>query len=182
MRRGWRSSACCGKRRMSAARLSRRTASWRSCRGGKKKGRRKKLPRTHRPRQVCRRPCDLLRPRCSSWTKSLCRCCATTGIWSDSTGNRAGAAFAVHRRSTSLRAAEANPHGPACSESLRDSTVASVKWSMPLLCRSCHARCRAQVLMVQTLQKTMEVPQLQLVDSTSLLWCRDRFPWSCSGP
>ena len=55
----------------------------------------------------------------------------------------------------------------------------SVKWSMPLLCRSCHAR---QVLMVQTLQKTVEVPQLQLVDSTSLLWCRDRFPWSCSGP
>ena len=32
--------------------------------------------------------------------------------------------FAVHRRSTSLRAAEANPHGPACSESHRDSTVA----------------------------------------------------------
>ena len=41
--------------------------------------------------------------------------------------------------------------------------------------------CR-QMLMVQTLQKTVEVLQLQLVDSTSLSWCRDRFPWSCSGP
>ena len=29
-----------------------------------------------------------------------------------------------------------------------------------------------QVLMVQTLQKTVEVPQLQLVDSTSLSWCK----------
>ena len=43
------------------------------------------------------------------------RCCATTGIWSDSAECRAGAAVA--RRSTaSLRAAEANPHRPACSQ------------------------------------------------------------------
>ena len=46
-------------------------------------------------------------------------------IWSDSAENRAGSAVAVHRRSsTSLRAAEANPHGPACSENHRDSAVA----------------------------------------------------------
>ena len=36
----------------------------------------------------------------------------------------------------------------------------SVRWLMPLLCRSCHSF--RQVLMVQTLQKTVEVPQMQL--------------------
>ena len=40
---------------------------------------------------------------CSSWARSLCPCCATTGIWSDSAECRAGAAVAVHpRSSTSL--------------------------------------------------------------------------------
>ena len=116
----------------------------------KKKRKRRKLPKAPPPR--CGRPCNLQRqvpavPRqkcwtfllcsrdrysqcssrswCSSWTRSLCPCSATTGVWSDSAENRAGAAVAVHRRSTaSLRAAEANPHGPACSENHRDSAVA----------------------------------------------------------
>ena len=34
-----------------------------------------------------------------SWARSLCPCCATTGIWSDSAESRAGAAVAVYRRS-----------------------------------------------------------------------------------
>ena len=53
---------------------------------------------------------------CSSWARSLCPCCATTELWSDSAESRAGSAVAVHRSSSaSLRAAEANLHGPACS-------------------------------------------------------------------
>ena len=34
-----------------------------------------------------------------SWARSLCLCCPTTGIWSDSAESRAGAAVAVYRRS-----------------------------------------------------------------------------------
>ena len=85
----------------------------------------------------------------------------TTGIWSDSAENRAGAAVAVHRRSTaSLGAAEANPHGPACSENHRDSAVAvgqvvdaPVVQVVPFVPTGAHG---------QTLQKTVEVPQMQL--------------------
>ena len=62
----------------------------------KKKRKRRKLPKAPLPRSGA--------------------CCATTELWSDSAENRAGAAVAVHRRSfASLRAAEVNPHGPACS-------------------------------------------------------------------
>ena len=104
------------------------------------------------------------RPWCSPWTRSLCPCCATTGAWSDSAENRAGAAVAVHRRSTaSLRAAKANPHGPACSENHRDSSVAvgQVVDAPVVQVVPCPLSFR-QVLMVQTLQKTVGVPQMQL--------------------
>ena len=78
----------------------------------------------------------------SSWPGCGCACrCATTGTWSDSAECRAGAAVAVHRRSmASLRAAD----GPACSDyHIETPQLQSVRWSKPLLCRSCHARCRA---------------------------------------
>ena len=52
------------------------------------------------------------RPR-HSHVRSLCPCCATTVLWSDSAVFRAGSAVAVHRRSSpSFRTAEADPHGP----------------------------------------------------------------------
>ena len=72
--------------------------------------------------------------------------------------------FAVHRRSTaSLRAAEANPHGPACSENHRDSAVAVGQVvDAPVVQVVPYPLSFRQVLMVQTLQKTVEVPQMQL--------------------
>ena len=100
---------------------------------------------------------------CSSWARLLCPCCATTWIFSDSAESRAGAAVVVHRRSTaSLRAAEAYPHGPVCSENHRDSAVAvgQVVDAPVVQVVPCPLSCR-QVLMVQTLQKIVDVPQVQ---------------------
>ena len=59
--------------------------------------------------------------------------------------------------------AEANPHGPACSENHRDSAVAvgQVVDAPVVQVVPCPLSFR-QVLMVQTLQKTVEVPQMQL--------------------
>ena len=62
----------------------------------------------------------------------------------------------------------------------------SVRWSVPLLCRSCHARCR---LTVAHGSDTAELRRCRSCSSsvfwtwssTSLSWCRDSFPWSCSG-
>ena len=80
-------------------------------------------------------------------------------------------------------AQEAVPHGP---DSLQTTEIPQLpfvfRWLMSLLCRSCLpypllSRTGAQV---QTLQYTVEVPQLlfiKVVDN-SLLWCRGRFPWS----
>ena len=78
---------------------------------------------------------------------------------------RAGAAVAVHRRSmASLRAAEANPHGPACSDChFETPQLQSVRWSMPCFAGRAMPVVVRQVLMVQTLQKTVEVPQVYLL-------------------
>ena len=63
-----------------------------------------------------------------SWARSLCPCCATTGIWSDSAESRAGAAVAVYRRSLLPFVPQRQiPHGRACSEHHRDSAVAVVQ-------------------------------------------------------
>ena len=64
------------------------------------------------------------RPR-HSHVRSLCPCCATTVLWSDSAVFRAGSAVAVHRRSSpSFRTAEADPHGPDFSAAYGVSSVA----------------------------------------------------------
>ena len=47
--------------------------------------------------------------------------------------------------------------------------------------RVCHTRCcQRQVRKARTLQKTVEVPQLQFINfvDNSVLWCRGCFPWS----
>ena len=63
----------------------------------------------------------------------------------------------------SPRAAEANPHGPACTENYRDSAVAVGQVvDAPVLLVVPGPLSFQQVLMVQTLQKTVEVPQMQL--------------------
>ena len=92
------------------------------------------------------------------------RYCATTGpLGPHSADICAGAAVAVHRRSTaSLRAAEANPHGPACSGYHRDSAVAVGQVVDALLCWSCgftgcSSPCTAQCLVRQWIQNFASV-------------------------
>ena len=64
----------------------------------------------------------------------------------------------------------------------------SVRWLMPLLCRSCHARCRSDRCLwfrhcrILWRCRSCSSSISWTWSSTSLSWCRDRFPWSCSGP
>ena len=64
----------------------------------------------------------------------------------------------------------------------------SVRWSMPRLCMSCHARCRSdwcswfRHCRILWRCRSCSSSVSWSWSSTSLSWCRDSFPWSCSGP
>ena len=88
-----------------------------------------------------------------SWARSLCPCCATTGIWSDS----AEKAVLVSQLQfiegrCFLRAAEANPTVLLVQKTTETLQLQSFRWSMPLLCRSCACPllCTTEVQTVQT--------------------------------
>ena len=142
----------------------------------KKKRKKKKLPRAPRPRQGCRRPCDLQRqvpaalrvlrvPRQNGGHS----CSATeTGTHSVLLGPGAvlgqGRCAGVAQRQgygqtvqktvlvPQLQLIEGrHPFVPQrqipmvlpVQKAIETPQLQSVRWSMPLLCRSCHARCRA---------------------------------------
>ena len=77
---------------------------------------------------------------CSSWARSLCPCCATTGAWFDGAANCGCSAVAFHRRSSTF------PYVP-----------------------------QKQILMVQSIRRIIEIPQLPLV----FRWSMSLLCWSC---
>ena len=96
-----------------------------------------------------------------SWAKSLRPCCATTDAWFDGAANCGVSAVAVHRRSStslSFRSGR-SPWSrllsrPSCSMLPGGRCPCCAGRSMPVVVQR-------QVLMVQILQKTVEVTQAQ---------------------
>ena len=98
-----------------------------------------------------------------SWARSLCPCCATTGIWSDSAESRAGAAVAVYRRSLLPFVPQRQiPMVLPVQKTIQTLQLQSFSWSMPLLCRSCACPllCTTEVQTMPTAPAIFHVPRL----------------------
>ena len=98
-----------------------------------------------------------------SWARSLCPCCATTGIWSDSSESRAGAAVAVYRRSLLPFVPQRQiPMVLPVQKTIQTLQLQSFSWSMPLLCRSCACPllCTTEVQTMPTAPAIFHVPRL----------------------